>query len=268
MSNIVKHSQLQEITEHLWGQVKKSTGNGISNITLNGKTLNLTKLDGNTGELELTSMFNEFFKEAAIDNDTKIITLTKHDGTTVEINLTTLLDTKIDRSEVGNSANLIPRLDASGKLETSVLPNLALTEIFVVENEAAMLQAVVQVGDVVIVTNEKNAVYMCKDSSQSTKDNKFIALEVSDGAIKSINNKFADGTGAVTLEIADIPELQTKLDEKVKTINSQTPINGNIDISLENTNASLNVKVGGHVVGSVNYMTAKEVKAIKDALVW
>ncbi len=97
MSNIVKHSQLQEITEHLWGQVKKSTGNGISDIALNGKKLNLTKLDGNTGELELTSMFNEFFKEAAIDNGTKIITLTKHDGTTVEINLTTLLDPKLNK---------------------------------------------------------------------------------------------------------------------------------------------------------------------------
>lgn len=272
MSNIVKHSQLQEITNHLWGQVKTSVGEAVNDIALSGNRLTLTDLNGGTGELDLAPMVNKFFKEVALDSARQVLVLTKEDGSTEEIELATLFDakfnTKLDKTEVGNSANLIPRLDSTGKLSTSILPDLALTEVFVVQDEAELLDANVQEGDVVVVVDEDNAVYMCKDASQIDKDDKFVALKVNDGTVKSINSKYADNTGSVTLEIGDIPQLEATLDEKLKTINGQTTIDGNIDITLSNTDTSLSILVGGHNIGSLNYMTAGEVEAIKNSLVW
>ena len=53
----------------------------------------------------------------------------------------------------GTAAGQIPVLDGSGKLDTSILPSLAITETFVVNSQSAMLALTAQTGDVAIRTD-------------------------------------------------------------------------------------------------------------------
>ncbi len=53
----------------------------------------------------------------------------------------------------GTSAGNIPVLDGGGKLDTSILPALAITETFVVNSQSAMLALAAQTGDVAIRTD-------------------------------------------------------------------------------------------------------------------
>ncbi|MDG3577112.1 hypothetical protein P7F60_11985 [Rhizobium sp. YJ-22] len=53
----------------------------------------------------------------------------------------------------GTSAGNIPVLDDAGKLDTSILPAIAITEPFVVPSQAAMLALSAQMGDVAIRTD-------------------------------------------------------------------------------------------------------------------
>ena len=73
-------------------------------------------------------------------------------------------------SRIGTGNGDIPSLDSNGKLPTSVLPNLAITDTFVVNNESAMLALSAQVGDVCVRTDlSKN--YILKTDGASTLSN-------------------------------------------------------------------------------------------------
>ena len=61
--------------------------------------------------------------------------------------------------------------------------------------------------------------------------------------------------------------VKTELNKKISTINNQTPISCNIDLSIEKTNESINFKVGNQQFGIIEYMTEAEVQAIKDLFV-
>ena len=54
----------------------------------------------------------------------------------------------------GTASGNIPVLGADGKLDTSVIPAIALSDIFTVENEAEMLGLTAKTGDVAIRTDE------------------------------------------------------------------------------------------------------------------
>lgn len=58
--------------------------------------------------------------------------------------------------DVGTASGNVPVLDSNGKLATSVLPALAITETYVVANQAAMLALSAQVGDVAVRTDQNN----------------------------------------------------------------------------------------------------------------
>jgi hypothetical protein len=66
-------------------------------------------------------------------------------------NLQTSLDAKLDDSQLG-AANGVASLDAGGKLPTSQLPSLSLTDVSVVADYTARNALTVQEGDVAIVT--------------------------------------------------------------------------------------------------------------------
>ena len=125
--------------------------------------------------------------------------------------------------------NKVPKLDANGKLDSSFIPDLALTSVTTFANKSDANNAVgttVQVGDVAIITADNNEVYMCKANSGAGFDDKFVRLHLGNGAIKSVNGKTANGTGAVTIEISDIATLSTQLNEKVHKTNDTTITGG------------------------------------------
>jgi hypothetical protein len=67
----------------------------------------------------------------------------------------------------GTSAGNVPVLDGSGLLDTAVLPSIAITDTFVVANQAAMLALTAQKGDVA-VRSDLNKSFILSTNSPST----------------------------------------------------------------------------------------------------
>ena len=102
--------------------------------------------------------------------------------------------------DVGTSSGNVPILDSNGKLDTSVLPALALSETFTAANQAAMLALNAQQGDICIRTDQSKT-YILSASPASTLANWKELVSPAD-SVSSVNGK----TGAVTLTTTDISE--------------------------------------------------------------
>ena len=98
---------------------------------------------------------------------------------------------------IGTSAGNIPVLDSDGKLNTSILPAIALVDTFVVDSEAAMLALTAQQGDVAVRT-DVNKTFILSQSPASTLAN-WIEL-LFPCSVTSVNGK----TGVVVLTGDDI----------------------------------------------------------------
>jgi len=80
-----------------------------------------------------------------------------------------------------------------GKLAESLIPALAITEVFVVPSETAMLALTAQTGDVAVRSDEDKS-YILQASPASTLSN-WVLLRSPGGAVLSVNGM----TGAVTV---------------------------------------------------------------------
>ncbi|HPO06199.1 MAG TPA: hypothetical protein PLQ36_03750, partial [Candidatus Gracilibacteria bacterium] len=60
-------------------------------------------------------------------------------------------------ADTGTSSGNVPVLDSTGKLNTSVLPAIAITEVYVVASEEAQLALEADEGDVAIRTDENKS---------------------------------------------------------------------------------------------------------------
>lgn len=69
--------------------------------------------------------------------------------------------------DTGTTSGKVPLLDGSGKLDTSVLPALAITDTFVVASQAAMLALSAESGDVAI-RSDVNKTFILATNSPST----------------------------------------------------------------------------------------------------
>lgn len=104
--------------------------------------------------------------------------------------------------DVGSSAGNVPVLDASGKLDTSVLPALAVSTTHVVATQAEMLALTVQEGDMAVRT-DLSASFVFKGGDASKLENWIRLASPSDnGFVSTVNGK----TGAVTLTTSDVAE--------------------------------------------------------------
>lgn len=102
--------------------------------------------------------------------------------------------------DVGTAAGNVPFLDNNGKLDTAVLPALALTETFTVASQAAMLALSAQQGDVAVRT-DVNKTFILANNSPATITS-WVELKTPDCKVLSVNEK----TGAITLTTSDITE--------------------------------------------------------------
>ncbi|MEG1705605.1 MAG: hypothetical protein RR290_03415 [Clostridia bacterium] len=98
----------------------------------------------------------------------------------------------------GTASGNIPVLNATGKLNDSVLPSLAITDTYVVSNQAAMLALTAEVGDVAVRT-DTNENYILKTLPASNLTN-WIKLLVPADSVTSVNGK----TGTVVLIPTDL----------------------------------------------------------------
>ena len=97
----------------------------------------------------------------------------------------------------GTTSGTIPILDSSGKLSTSVLPALAITDTFVVNSQSDMLALVAETGDVAVRT-DLNSSFILRAEPASTLSNWQELL--TPNLVTSVAGK----TGAVTLSSADV----------------------------------------------------------------
>ena len=98
----------------------------------------------------------------------------------------------------GVAAGDVPVLDGSGKLDTSILPALAISNTFPVATQVAMLALTAEVGDIAVRTDQ-NKTYILKTAGASTLAN-WQELLTPTSAVTSVSGK----TGAVTLTSADV----------------------------------------------------------------
>lgn len=107
--------------------------------------------------------------------------------------------------DAGNAAGNVLIVGEDGKISADVLPALALTEIHVVDNEAAMLALQAQPGDVA-VRNDVERTFMLKTTPATDVAN-WVELKTPTDAVASVNGK----TGAVVLGTDDVAEGTTNL---------------------------------------------------------
>lgn len=137
---------------------------------------------------------NLFFTEerartAAVENSIASGTTDKAPSQQAVFNALSL---KLDSSLKGASGGLA-ELDNSGKIPSSQLPALAITDVHVVADNAARDALTVEEGDVAIVTSTGKSWIYDGSAWQELK---------SDGKVVSVNGE----TGAVTLDLDDISE--------------------------------------------------------------
>lgn len=91
-----------------------------------------------------------------------------------------------------NSGN-VPVLDSNGKLVSSILPPLAITDTFVVSSEAAMLALAAEVGDIAVRTDIKETFILHKEPASEIAN--WIKLLTPTDSVLSVNGQ----TGVVNL---------------------------------------------------------------------
>lgn len=103
-------------------------------------------------------------------------------------------------ANTGTAIGNVAIVGADGKIDSSLLPPIAITDVFEAATQTAMLALVAQVGDI-CVRSDINRSYILKAAPASTLAN-WIELRTPTDTVLSVNNK----TGAVTLTTSDITE--------------------------------------------------------------
>lgn len=99
---------------------------------------------------------------------------------------------------VGTAAGNVPVLGSDGKLDSNILPAIAISDTFVVNTQTAMLALSAQVGDVAI-RSDLSKCFILK-ASDPTKLDSWQELLTPVSPVQSVNGK----TGVVTLSKSDV----------------------------------------------------------------
>lgn len=157
---------------------------------------------------------------------------------------------KTDLVATGGTAtqhNKVPKLDANGKLHTSFIPELAITRVKPAANEGAVQGMIgdnetqIQIGDVVVLEDSGKA-YMYKGQTGNSYNfaNDFLELTMGNGTVKKISGGSPDNTGNVSVSVTE---------------------------GGQQDGITMSFGTGGTSVKIATYMTAEEVRAIKDLFV-
>ena len=118
-----------------------------------------------------------------------------------DLHLNKIIDVGTAASKnVGLSNGEIPILGTDGKLDTDVLPAIAITQVFEADDETNMLALDAQTGDV-CVRSDINKSFILKNNNP-TNVNNWVELKTPTDAVLSVNGK----TGTVMLTTTNIPE--------------------------------------------------------------
>lgn len=143
------------------------------------------------------------------------------------------------------AANGYASLDSGGLVPTAQLPALAITDVFTVASQAAMLALSAEKGDVAVRTDTSTTYILSTNSPSTLADWKAVAAV---GSVSSV----AGRTGAVTLSNTDISGLGT-----AATVNTGTGAN---EIVKLNGSAQLPAVSGANLTNLPDQTTAAAFK--------
>lgn len=106
------------------------------------------------------------------------------------------------KKNTGTSSGNIPILGTDGKLDTAVIPAIALTDTLTAASKAEMVKLTAQKGDVCIIDNgnDRGTYILIKDDATKAENWKLMTSPTD--AVTSVNGK----TGTVTLTTSDVKE--------------------------------------------------------------
>lgn len=125
----------------------------------------------------------------------------------------------------GTSSGNVPVLDSNGKLSTSIIPAVAITDTFTAANQAAMLALSAQKGDICIRTDISTTFILAEDGASTLSHWKQLATPTD--AVTSVNGM----TGAVIIDGDIITCVNTGYD----TLDGNT-----VDVAIGKVNGWLN----------------------------
>ena len=174
-------------------------------IALSGDATGSTTFDGSANKTITVVLANSgvtagAYTKLTVDTKGRVTSATQITAADVpNLTLAKITDAGTAASKnTGTGAGNVPVLDASGKLDAGVLPALAISDTFVVANQAAMLALTAEVGDVAVRTDESKT-YILKAAPASTLAN-WQQLLFPTSPVSSVAGK----TGAVTLVAGDV----------------------------------------------------------------
>jgi len=133
-----------------------------------------------------------------------------HANTTLEINskvssaISALNLGSASRYNAGTGAGNVPVIDSNGKLQSAIIPQIAITDTFVVASQTAMLAlTTAQIGDVAVRTDVSKS-FILKEAGTSTLSHWQELLTPAD-KVSSVNGK----TGAVTISLSELGGVST-----------------------------------------------------------
>lgn len=178
----------------------KAQPNGVASLNSSGQVpidqSRVSSVDGQTGDVVL-----DYATDADVTSAVSAhVAATDPHGDRAYANATF-----IPLSQKGANSG-IASLDSSGKLITSQLPSVAITDTFVVANQAAMLGlTAAQQGDIAIRTDLSESFILTNGDPSVLANWQF--LESPSGGVTSVNGQ----TGIVNLDYADVGALADTL---------------------------------------------------------
>lgn len=176
-------------------------------ITLTGDVSGTVAFDG-SGDVDITtSLINSgvaagTYTKVTVDSKGRV---TVGDNLAVadipDLTLSKITDAgTVASKNAGNTAGSVPVIGEDGKLDTGILPAIAITEVFEAASEAGMLSLNAQTGDV-CVRSDINKSFILKENDPSVLSH-WVELKTPTGGVLSVNGL----TGAVTLTSDNITE--------------------------------------------------------------
>lgn len=152
----------------------------------------------------------------------------------------------------GVASGNVPVLDSNGKLDSSILPAIAITDTFVVASQTAMLALTAEVGDVAVRT-DLNKSFILKTAGASTLANWQELLTPAD-AVTSVAGK----TGTVTLTSSDVG-LGNVTNESKSTMFTSPNFTGTPTLASTPATADNSTKIATTAfVKAQNYLTSNQ----------
>lgn len=107
------------------------------------------------------------------------------------------------KCNTGTSEGNVPIINSEGKIDSSVLPSLAITDTFTAENQEQMINLNAQKGDICIRTDESKTYILQKEPA--TEISNWVELATPTDLVQSVNGK----TGTVILNYEDVGAVQS-----------------------------------------------------------